>query len=85
MHSQKDFLLTLSANFVAVRSQRLCHALKILIETEKQLQSSRDHATRVVAALLEFASDSVSNITSTNIVLPKDIISAGILFGAKVC
>eukprot|EP00268_Persea_americana_P036363 TRINITY_DN35832_c0_g1_i5.p1 TRINITY_DN35832_c0_g1~~TRINITY_DN35832_c0_g1_i5.p1 ORF type:complete len:976 (+),score=150.42 TRINITY_DN35832_c0_g1_i5:313-3240(+) len=59
-----------------IRSQRLCHALKILIETEKQLQSSRDHATRVVAALLEFASDSVSNITSTNIVLPKDIISA---------
>ncbi|GLJ23195.1 hypothetical protein SUGI_0438200 [Cryptomeria japonica] len=40
-------------------TKRLRRALKILLETEKQLNSSNDHTTWITAALLQFAPDDI--------------------------
>ncbi|XAR64315.1 DNA-directed DNA polymerase [Bertholletia excelsa] len=55
------------------QSERLCHALKILVETEKQLSSSSDQNSRTLAALLEITLDNVGNRITTNFVLPSNI------------
>ncbi|ERN11484.1 hypothetical protein AMTR_s00022p00099080 [Amborella trichopoda] len=72
----KDELLLRSQSLTKNRPERLCQALTILTETEKQLRSSTEHATWVVAALLQLAPP-VSDSHSTNVVLPKGIISTG--------
>ncbi|KAF8406786.1 hypothetical protein HHK36_008878 [Tetracentron sinense] len=69
-------LLMLYAYFAANnQSARLCHALKILVETKRQLSSSSDNTTWVVAALLQIASEEISNSISTGVVLPREIIT----------
>ncbi|KAI3941522.1 hypothetical protein MKX01_023238, partial [Papaver californicum] len=54
------------------QSQRLSHALKILVETEKQLSLSNDQTTWVLEALLQIASEQASNRISTDIVSARE-------------
>ncbi|KAI3931851.1 hypothetical protein MKW98_012261 [Papaver atlanticum] len=54
------------------QSQRLSHALKILVETEKQLSLSNDQTTWVVEALLQIASEQAPNRISSDIVLARE-------------
>ncbi|XP_077229526.1 protein STICHEL-like [Tasmannia lanceolata] len=74
----KRLLRIQSQHNIAGKSQsmRLCHALKVLVETEKQLKSSTDQATWVIAAVLQIAEGNISNTRSStdHIFLPKDII-----------
>ncbi|XP_073101245.1 protein STICHEL-like [Elaeis guineensis] len=61
--------------------ERLCRALKILAETEKQLiMSPCNHTTWATAALLKIASGDSFSGSSSDIILPKDTTLAGMLF-----
>ncbi|CAL5383247.1 unnamed protein product [Camellia sinensis] len=78
MRSSKDKDKRLSrsrSKLTITQSERLCHVLKILVETEKQLWSSTDQNTRILAALLEITSEDVCNKISTGIILPRSITS----------
>lgn len=46
--------------------EKLRHALKILSETEKQLRTSRNKATWVTVALLQFGSTESDIVAETN-------------------
>ncbi|RZC62728.1 hypothetical protein C5167_024504 [Papaver somniferum] len=54
------------------QSRRLSHALKILVETEKQLSLSNDQTTWVLEALLQIASEQAPNRISTDIVSTRE-------------
>ncbi|KAF9600752.1 hypothetical protein IFM89_012196 [Coptis chinensis] len=73
--SSKDKrLLRTGSKLTYDQSDRLSSALKMLVKTEKQLSSSSDQTNWIVAALLQIASEHVSNRTPSGIVLPRDII-----------
>ena len=55
------------------QSERLRHALKILVEIEKQLRLSTDQNSNLMAALLEIISEDVCNRISTGIILPRGV------------
>jgi DNA polymerase III gamma/tau subunit len=46
--------------------KKLRHALKILSETEKQLRTSRNQATWVTVALLQFSTNEPNPVAETN-------------------
>ncbi|MCL7031074.1 hypothetical protein MKW94_017302 [Papaver nudicaule] len=72
--SSKDRrLLRNGSQLTNYQSQRLSYALKILVETEKQLSSSNDQTTWVLEALLQIASEQAPNRNSTDIVSARDV------------
>ncbi|KAL5713662.1 hypothetical protein ACHQM5_015718 [Ranunculus cassubicifolius] len=74
--SSKDKRLSTSGSQLSAdQSDRLSCALKMLVETEKQLGSSSDQTNWVVAGLLQIAPGHTSNRTTNDIVLPRDIIA----------
>ncbi|OVA09308.1 DNA polymerase III [Macleaya cordata] len=72
--SKDNRLLRNGSQLTNNQSQRLSHALKILVETGKQLSSSSDPTTWVVEALLQIASEQIPNRISTDTVLPRDVL-----------
>ncbi|KAF6149387.1 hypothetical protein GIB67_016925 [Kingdonia uniflora] len=72
--SSKDMRLLRNGSQLTIsQSEKLSHALKVLVETEKQLSSTNDQTTWVIAAILQIASEQFCR-TSTGIVLPRDIL-----------
>ncbi|PSR99472.1 Protein STICHEL-like [Actinidia chinensis var. chinensis] len=71
--SKGNRLLRSRSQLTNTQSERLCHALKVLVETEKQLRLSTEQNSRLMAALLEITSEDVCNRISTGINLPKSV------------
>ncbi|XP_030515846.2 protein STICHEL-like 4 [Rhodamnia argentea] len=67
------------SNLITNKSERLCYALKVLVEVEKQSRSSIDQSTQIFAALLQIASQDNHNNISLRNIMPEDIVlpSAG--------
>ncbi|KAL5999419.1 hypothetical protein ACLOJK_037704 [Asimina triloba] len=57
------------------QSTTLCHALKILVETDKHLPLSSDPTTWVIAAMVQIASSYTLNGISMDILLPEEIVA----------
>jgi hypothetical protein len=66
--STSSFTLTISDDLAVaeVGIRKLRHALKVLSETEKQLRTSRNKATWVTVALLQFGTNESDLVAETN-------------------
>ncbi|KAA8528828.1 hypothetical protein F0562_036183 [Nyssa sinensis] len=71
--SSNKGLLRGRSQLTNTQSERLCHALRILLETETELRSSTDQTSGIFSALVEITSKDSCNKISTGIFSPRKV------------